>query len=130
MRDLPRPEAGAGPLARVAAWAQGAYFVLTGAWPILHIPSFEAITGPKTDDWLVETVGATVAAVGVTLLLAARRGRVTAEIRVLAILSAIGLGAIDVVYVSNGTLRPVYLLDAAVEAVLVLLWLVGWRRED
>jgi len=130
MRDLPRPESGAGPLAWVAAWVQGAYFLLTGAWPILHIPSFEAITGPKTDDWLVETVGVIVAAVGVTLLLAAYRGRLTPEIRVLAILSAIGLGAIDVVYVSNGTLRPVYLLDAAAEAVLVLLWLVGWRREE
>ena len=30
---------------------QSAYYGLTGTWPILHLASFEAVTGPKTDDW-------------------------------------------------------------------------------
>ena len=33
--------------------AQGALYVVTGVWPLLHMASFEAVTGPKTDDWLV-----------------------------------------------------------------------------
>ena len=36
---------------------QSGYYGVTGIWPILHLPSFEAITGPKIDDWLVHMVG-------------------------------------------------------------------------
>ena len=47
-------------LRRVAA-VQGAYFVLTGIWPLFGINSFQAVTGAKTDLWLVYTVGCLVA---------------------------------------------------------------------
>jgi hypothetical protein len=36
---------------------QAAYYLATGLWPLVHLPSFEAVTGPKTDDWLVHMVG-------------------------------------------------------------------------
>ncbi|MFH5804425.1 hypothetical protein ACG2DA_10255, partial [Alienimonas sp. DA493] len=52
---------------------QGLYYVATGVWPLVHIRSFEFVTGPKTDDWLVQTVGALVLAIGGTLLYGARR---------------------------------------------------------
>src|SRR4051812_31311391 len=83
---------------RVAA-VQGSYFVLTGLWPLFHIDSFQAITGAKMDLWLVYTVGCMVAAIGTTLLVAAISGRITPEIGVLAIGSAVGLAGIDVVFV-------------------------------
>src|SRR5437879_6174180 len=33
--------------------AQGLYFLLTGLWQLLSISSFQAVTGPKHDLWLV-----------------------------------------------------------------------------
>jgi energy-converting hydrogenase Eha subunit E len=126
----PRPDARDGALLRFTAWAQGGYYLLTGVWPLVHLPSFEWVTGPKTDDWLVRTVGLLVGAVGVGLLLAARRGRVTLDLVVVAALCALALAAVDVVYVADGTLRPVYLLDALPELGLAGLWWVGWRGGD
>ena len=50
------------------------------------------------------------------------------EVGILAVGSAAALGLVDVIFVCQRRIRPVYLLDAAVEAVLVLLWLlVGLR---
>jgi hypothetical protein len=42
----------------------------------------------------------------------------------LAVGSALGLTAIDVVYVARDVIPPIYLADAAVEVVLVAGW--GW----
>ena len=36
-------------LALLFCWAQSAYFILFGLWPLLHIDSFQAVTGSKTD---------------------------------------------------------------------------------
>ena len=30
-------------------WVQGAYFLVTGVWPLVSIRSFQAVTGKKTD---------------------------------------------------------------------------------
>ena len=38
------------------AHAQGGYYAITGVWPLVHMRSFEAVTGPKQDHWLVHTV--------------------------------------------------------------------------
>jgi hypothetical protein len=90
--------------------------------------SFEAVTGPKTDRWLVNTVGILVSAIGVTLLLAARRRRVAPEPVVLAAGSAAGLAAIDTVYAARGRISKVYLLDAVLELILVGAWMFTARR--
>ena len=108
--------------------AQGAYYAVTGIWPLLHRRSFEAITGPKVDFWLVRTVGAVLTVVGIALALAGRQGRDTPEVRVLALGSAAALTAVDVVYVARGRIRPTYLLDAAAEVGLVVGWLLLRRR--
>lgn len=108
----------------VLAIVQGLYFLATGLWPIFHITSFMAVTGPKTDLWLVRTVGVLVTAIGATFLLAAVRGRITLEVGALAIGSALGLAAIDIIYVSLDTIDEIYLLDAALEMVLAGAWVV------
>jgi hypothetical protein len=46
--------------------AQGGYYLVTGLWPLVHLASFEAITGPKVDDWLVRMVGLLAAVIGAT----------------------------------------------------------------
>jgi hypothetical protein len=115
------------------AIAQGAYYALTGLWALGHVRSFQAITGPKTDVWLVKTVGVLVAVIGGTLMLAGARRRRTPELPVLAAGSAAGLAGIDTVYVAKGRISPIYLLDAVVEVVLLALWSRSagrrrWRR--
>jgi hypothetical protein len=47
---------------RHVASVQAAFYVGTGVWPLMHRRSFEWMTGPKTDFWLAQTVGLTVAA--------------------------------------------------------------------
>jgi hypothetical protein len=106
---------------RLVLAAQGAYFILTGVWPLVSMSTFEVVTGPKTDDWLVHTVGALAAAIGIALLAGVRRRDPRRESIVLAAAAAIAFAAIDIVYVANGTIRAIYLADAAVE----VLFLVG-----
>lgn len=120
------------------AFVQGVYFFLTGIWPLLSIDTFQMVTGPKMDLWLVQTVGVLITVIAVVLLVAAWRRRTTAEVVLLALASAMALGAVDVVFVVRQVIAPIYLLDAAAEAVLVMLWLLslamemrnGWRRSD
>jgi hypothetical protein len=107
---------------RGIALAQGMYFVATGVWPLVHMQSFEAVTGPKVDKWLVRTVGLLVGVIGGVLVSAAARNRVTPEVAALGVSSAVALGAIDTFYASRGRIEPIYLADAALEAVLAVGW--------
>lgn len=116
--------------ANALAVAQGAFYVATGVWPILHMRSFEAVTGEKTDDWLVKTVGAMVGVAGVVMTVAGLRKRVTPEIALLAAGSAAALATVDVVYTRKGVIRPVYLLDAVAEAGLTGAWAAAAARGD
>ena len=99
--------------------SQGGYFMATGLWPVIHMPSFEAATGPKTDDWLVRMVGLLAFVIGLTIYAAARRTRVTREILLLAIGSALAFRAIDVWYALSGRISFIYLGDAMVELAIV-----------
>jgi hypothetical protein len=105
---------------------QGLYFLATGIWPLLSMRTFEAVTGPKVDRWLVKTVGVLVAVIGVSLLADPRRPSRGSQ--VLGVGSAAALGAVDVVYSLRGRISKIYLLDAVLEALLVTLWAVGGRR--
>jgi hypothetical protein len=100
---------------------QGAYFVGAGVWPLLHIKSFQKVTGPKKDLWLVKTVGILVAIVGATLAERALKGK-PAELRTLGIGSAAGLAAVDINYSLKGRISKIYLLDAVAEIVITALW--------
>ncbi|WP_242360751.1 MULTISPECIES: hypothetical protein [Anaeromyxobacter] len=113
-------------LPRRLALAQGAYWVATGIWPIVHLRSFEVVTGPKQAGWLVKTVGALIAAVGGTLVLAGARRRVTEEIAFLGAASAAALGGAGGWYAARGRIRRIYLADAALEALTVLGWSLAW----
>jgi hypothetical protein len=42
------------------ALVQGLYFLMTGLWPLVSIGTFQHVTGPKIDLWLVNTVGVLV----------------------------------------------------------------------
>src|SRR3954454_16773198 len=100
------------------AIVQGAYFTLTGVWPLVHVRLFMAVTGPKTDVWLVRTVGVLVLVIGITVGLAGWRGGLKPEIVLLAVGSAVGLAGIDLIYVLRGAIARIFLADAAVELVI------------
>ena len=76
------------PAPELAPLVQGSYYLLTGLWPVVHLRSFEAVTGPKVDKWLVKTFGALTGAVGAALLFgSARKG--SPALRVLGLTSAL-----------------------------------------
>src|SRR5688572_8984286 len=108
---------------RRLAMTQAVYYAATGVWPLLDIESFERVTGPKTDRWLVRTVGALVTVIGASLSLAARDDPARGETVVLAAGSALALGTIDVVYVAKRRISPVYLVDALAQAALLVVWI-------
>src|SRR4051794_25745326 len=102
---IPRREGGT----IVLLWTQGLYYGLTGLWPLVSIETFQWVTGRKTDHlptgregdhWLVMTVGVLVTAIALCLITAAWRRSPSLEVGVLAIAAALGLAAIDIVYVA------------------------------
>jgi hypothetical protein len=102
--------------------AQGVYFLVTGVWPLLSMSTFEAVSGPKTDDWLVKTVGALVTVIAIVLLTSAARRSIANETRLLAVAAAAALAAVDIVYSSTGVISKIYLIDAAVEFAFIAGW--------
>jgi hypothetical protein len=109
-------------LAESLLLAQGSYYAISGLWPLVSMRTFLSVTGPKTDLWLVKTVGLLVLAIGMTLLAAAWRGTLQPEIVMLAVGSAVALIAVDVVYSVKRVISYVYLADAAAEGSLIWLW--------
>src|SRR3954464_9617215 len=109
-------------------WIQGAYFAVTGIWPLISIETFQMVTGRKTDHlitgsegdhWLVNTVGALVTANAVVFLAAAWSRRRSLDVAILGIATAVALTAIDIVYVVRGTISAIYLVDASAEVVFI-----------
>jgi hypothetical protein len=113
---------------RLAALLQGGYFVLTGVWPLINMASFEAVTGPKTDDWLVHTVGVLVIVIGLALVAGSLKSELPAPVVVLAIGSSAGLAAVEFFYVLRGVIWPIYMLDAVGELGLIGLWAAALFR--
>jgi hypothetical protein len=113
---------------RKLALIQGVFDLLTGLWPIFHIDSFQMVTGPKTDLWLVKTVGLLIAVIGGVLLSAWRSRRITDEVIMLGAGSALALAGIDLFYSLSGRISAVYLGDALVELALVAAWIIGRAR--
>lgn len=105
--------------------AQGIFYLGTGLWPLVHMKSFERVTGPKKDAWLAKAVGGLVAAVGAALVVGAIDDKPSKGLAVLGIGSALALGLTDVIYASRGRISKVYLGDAAAEAGVVASWVIA-----
>lgn len=101
---------------------QGIYYLLAGIWPVVHISSFMAVTGPKVDVWLVKMVGLLTIAIGIAII-AAYRDKYPSRL-----LNALAAGSyliIDVYYVSVDRISPIYLGDAVIELFLLVLIIMG-----
>jgi hypothetical protein len=108
---------------------QGTFFVATGLWPIAGMRSFERVTGPKREHWLVKTMGGLIAVIGGALLETARSRSVRSPTIALGVGSAAALALSDVIYVRRRIIPKVYLVDAAAETALVMLWMAALRSE-
>lgn len=104
------------------ARAHGSFNIASGVWPLLHMRSFERVTGSKVDRWLVQTVAGLLITNGVAQIAGARSEEGRASARRVGIGTSATLAVIDLVYGARGRIRWVYLLDVPVE----LGWLAGW----
>lgn len=111
--------------AKTLAVGQGVFYLLSGLWPIIDIKSFEKVTGPKTDDWLVKTVGALIATTGATLLQTGFNKDLSREAAFVGAGHALVLGTVSGYYASKGRISKIYLLDALTEYLLVGAWVLA-----
>jgi hypothetical protein len=119
-----------GGLVRTLSMGQGIFYAVTGFWPLISRRTFEKVTGPKHDFWLVNTVGVVIGTIGLMMISAGYHRRVTPEIRGLAAGTAAGLTGIDLYYVKKKRISRVYLLDAVGEISLIAGWIFLRNKGD
>lgn len=108
---------------RRMALTQGMIYIATGLWPIVHLRSFEWVTGPKPEGWLVKTTGALIATIGTALVIGARE-RPSRALRFLGIGAAAALGGSALYYAAKRRISPIYFADAALEGALIAGWTI------
>ena len=102
---------------------QGLYYFVTGLWALLSMRTFEKVTGPKTDHWLLKTIGLMLVVIGLALITGGVRKTITPEMAVLGVGTAGALLGIDVFNVSIKKIPRIYLLDAVAELILIVGWI-------
>lgn len=107
--------------------AHGVFLSSTGLWPIVHLRSFEAVTGRKRDKWLVKSMGAVLTAIGAAFIAEGVGGKRSPAIRVLGVGSTLALGGADLVYTAQNRISKVYLIDALCQAGFAAMWLRSRR---
>jgi hypothetical protein len=103
-------------------WCQAIYIFVMAIWPIIHIESFMEVTGPKTDIWLVKTVGALLIPISITMITHLVIHSETKPLTMLGGSTALAFICIDLYYSLNDTISNIYLADAAIE----FFFLIGW----
>lgn len=109
-------------LFRILLAVQAAYTFLTGLWPIIDIDSFMDVTGYKTDEWLVKTVGALLLPVSLCMIFHVFIRTDHRPAVVLASLTALAFVCIDFYYAINDIISDIYLADGVVELIFLILW--------
>ncbi len=106
---------------------QSIYTFITGVWPLIHIESFIAATGPKEDIWLVKTVGAMLIPVSFALIafLWIKASRIPAIL--LGGLTAVVFAVIDFHYALADVISNVYMLDGILQLFFIVRWAwIAW----
>lgn len=104
-----------------------AFYLVGGIWPLLAYRSFEALTGPKREPWLVKTVGLLTLLAGAVI--AADPTGSERSTRRLAVGTALAFASVDTWYAGvRRRIRPIYLLDALAELGFAAAWLARRPR--
>jgi 4-amino-4-deoxy-L-arabinose transferase-like glycosyltransferase len=114
---------------RLVGLVQGVYYLASGIWPLVSIRTFERVTGPKADDWLVKTVGALAAVIGAVLVVRSVAREAPPD-PVLGAAAAAAFAAVDVNYVARRRISPIYLADAIAELALIAGWAAARARRS
>ena len=112
----------------VLARAHGSFNTAGGLRPLVHMRSFEAVLGTKTDRWLVQTVAGLMLGNGLVQTFATPSPDGLAAARRVGLATALTLATIDAVYAPAGRISKIYLLDAVLELGWVAAWLAARRR--
>ena len=103
------------------------YYLVTGIWPIIDIKSFMAVTGPKTDIWLVKMVG--LLTISISIQMFAELKNRSSSLR-LPITAALSYLIIDSYYALNGTISKVYLADGLLQAGFLIALIIGLGKKE
>lgn len=128
-RERPMSPGRTPPFLQAMAIAQAAYLLFGGLWPLLHMRSFVAVTGPKVDLWLVRTVAGLLVVIGGTLAREAGRGAPQPGTCNIAAGTSLVLGLVSLFSAAAGRIRPIYLLDGAIHLSLVMGWAIVFIQE-
>lgn len=107
---------------RYLAIFQAVAYSIAAVWALVDINSFMAVTGMKTDIWLVKTVALLLLATSAVLVTAVYYKEITMPVAVLALSNAAVLASVDIYYTMNDTISRIYLLDAGMEVVFLVAW--------
>lgn len=102
---------------------QALYYLFMGIWPLLHMRSFEAVTGPKHDTWLVRTIGWFFIVIGLQLWFAKN----LRDIAIIGIGTALIVAGADAYYSLRGRISKIYLLDVVPQVLFIVAWNVVLR---
>jgi hypothetical protein len=102
---------------------QGSYTLLTAIWPLVDIESFMAVTGYKTDQWLVKTVGALLIPIAITLISYLFVKTNPTPAFVLGSLTSIALIWVDFYFSGKNVIPDIYQLDGWIEVCFLLAWI-------
>jgi hypothetical protein len=108
---------------KILSIIQGIYYLITGIWPIVSLTTFYMVTGPKTDGWLVKTVGVLTSLIGLTIILAGAQD-IKSIAFFLGVTSTAAFLLIDLVFVVRSQISAIYLWDALLQGVLGAGWLI------
>ena len=98
---------------------QATYYCATGMLPLASMRTFETLTGKKCDRWLVQMVGLLATAIGLSLGVSSLSEEIEPASLTLSCSAALAFAGIDIVHTCRRRISPVYLVDAAVELLIL-----------
>lgn len=105
-----------------------AYGVVGCVWPLLSRHRFRAVTGPKTDRWLMDTVALELGVTASVMARADLNDRLTPEIAGTMIGSSLAMAGLTITNVARGRIPGTNIVIAGGHLGLVAFFVTGLRR--
>lgn len=113
-------------LVLIVARAQAWYYLVGGLWRLVHPISFEAVAGPKPDQFQTDATAALFMATGAALLVGTRTTEPEPSTRTLAIAAGTVVACIDVKH--RRDIRALFQAEAALELAFAAAAALGATR--
>lgn len=108
--------------------AQGAYYVLLGAWPLAHFASFARAVALPVNPFQAHVFGAVLVVLGACLLEAVRREPPTAFPTLLGVSVAAAIAFVELVWLPQSRVQSVLWLDLIVQLAAAVALLLFYPR--